>query len=68
MAETYDVVIAGGAAHGSSLAYHLTADPGFSVSERAFVAMPLTLIIVSSSFTIIKMLRPRSWFHGNFRR
>jgi glycine/D-amino acid oxidase-like deaminating enzyme len=30
MTETYDVVIAGGAAHGSSLAYHLTADPSFS--------------------------------------
>ena len=30
MTETYDVAIAGGAAHGSSLAYHLTADPGFS--------------------------------------
>jgi glycine/D-amino acid oxidase-like deaminating enzyme len=30
MIETYDVVIAGGAAHGSSLAYHLTADTGFS--------------------------------------
>jgi glycine/D-amino acid oxidase-like deaminating enzyme len=30
MSETYDVVIAGGAAHGSSLAYHLTADPGCS--------------------------------------
>lgn len=29
MAETYDVVIAGGAAMGSSLAYHLMADPGF---------------------------------------
>jgi glycine/D-amino acid oxidase-like deaminating enzyme len=30
MAETYDVVIAGGAAMGSSIAYHLAADPGFS--------------------------------------
>jgi glycine/D-amino acid oxidase-like deaminating enzyme len=30
MPETYDVVIAGGAAHGSSLAYHLAADKGFS--------------------------------------
>ena len=29
MSETYDVVIAGGAAMGSSLAYHLTADAGF---------------------------------------
>lgn len=29
MAETYDCVIAGGAAMGSSLAYHLAADPGF---------------------------------------
>ena len=30
MTDSYDVVIAGGAAHGSSLAYHLCADPGFS--------------------------------------
>lgn len=30
MAETYDVVIAGGAAMGSSTAFHLSADPGFS--------------------------------------
>ena len=30
MAETYDVVIAGGAAMGSSTAFHLAADPGFS--------------------------------------
>lgn len=29
MTETFDVVIAGGAAHGSSLAYHLAADAGF---------------------------------------
>ncbi len=30
MTETYDVVIAGGAAMGSSTAYHLAAQPGFS--------------------------------------
>jgi glycine/D-amino acid oxidase-like deaminating enzyme len=30
MAETYDVVIAGGAAMGSSTAYHLAAEPSFS--------------------------------------
>ncbi len=30
MSETFDVVIAGGAAMGSSTAYHLTADSGFS--------------------------------------
>ena len=30
MSETYDVVIAGGAAHGSSLAYHLASETGFS--------------------------------------
>ncbi len=30
MAETFDVVIAGGAVMGSSSAYHLAADPGFS--------------------------------------
>jgi FAD-dependent oxidoreductase domain-containing protein 1 len=30
MSETYDVVIAGGAAMGSSTAYHLAADPSFS--------------------------------------
>ncbi len=29
MSDSYDVVIAGGAAHGSSLAYWLTADPAF---------------------------------------
>ena len=30
MSESFDVVVAGGAAMGSSLAYHLAADPGFS--------------------------------------
>lgn len=30
MSEAFDVVIAGGAVHGSSLAYHLLADSGFS--------------------------------------
>src|SRR5918993_1915426 len=30
MPDTYEVVIVGGAAMGSSLAYHLVADPGFS--------------------------------------
>ncbi len=30
MSESYDVVIAGGAAMGSSTAYHLAADPSFS--------------------------------------
>ncbi|MDE3174852.1 MAG: FAD-binding oxidoreductase, partial [Pseudomonadota bacterium] len=30
MSEAYDVVIAGGAAMGSSLAYHLAAEPGFA--------------------------------------
>jgi len=29
MPDTYDVVIVGGAAMGSSIAYHLLADPGF---------------------------------------
>jgi glycine/D-amino acid oxidase-like deaminating enzyme len=32
MRETYDVVIVGGAVHGASVAYHLTADPDFSGS------------------------------------
>lgn len=40
MSEAFDVVIAGGAVHGSSLAYHLLADPAFAgrvlVAEKDF--------------------------------
>ncbi len=53
MSEAYDVVIAGGAAMGSSLAYHLTADPGFSgrvlVVEKDFTyARSATALSLSS--------------------
>ena len=53
MAEFYDVIIAGGAAMGSSTAYHLTADPGFSgrvlVVEKDFTyARAATSLSLSS--------------------
>ena len=53
MSESFDVVVAGGAAMGSSLAYHLTADPGFSgrvlVVEKDFTyARAATSLSLSS--------------------
>jgi glycine/D-amino acid oxidase-like deaminating enzyme len=59
MSETYDVVVAGGAAMGSSLAYHLTAEPGFSgrvlVVEKDFsyarAATSLSLSSIRQQFS-----------------
>jgi len=53
MSETFDVVVAGGAAMGSSTAYHLTADPAFSgrvlVIEKDFsYARSATALSLSS--------------------
>lgn len=53
MAETYDVVIAGGAAMGSSTAFHLAADPGFSgrvlVVEKDFTYRKAASALSASS-------------------
>ena len=55
-----DVVIVGGAAMGSSIAYHLTADPGFS-GKVTVVERDPTYATASSSLSASlssKMLKP----------
>ncbi len=59
MSESFDVVVAGGAAMGSSLAYHLTAEPGFAgrvlVVEKDFsyarAATSLSLSSIRQQFS-----------------